>query len=86
MRARRFPAASSVRIAFASWYLLLFGLWWYGYSPEPCSKWDVPPPSALRKHQEIQENDGQTGSWCLDKAVLACGARYLARSNDGSHG
>ena len=25
----------------------------------------------LRKHQESQENDGQTRSRCLDKAVLA---------------
>ena len=32
-----------------------------------------PPPSPLRKHQESQESDGQTGSWCLDKAVLAQG-------------
>ena len=32
-----------------------------------------PPPPPLRKHQENQECDGQTGSWCLDKAVLAQG-------------
>ena len=32
------------------------------------------PP--LRKHQEIQKNDGQTGSRCLDKAVLARDVRY----------
>ena len=46
----------------------------------------VPPPP-LRKHQESQKNDGQTGSRCLDKAVLACDAQYRqARSNDISHG
>ena len=45
-----------------------------------------PPPSPLRKHQESQASDGQTGSWCLDKAVLARDARYQARSNDISHG
>ena len=28
------------------------------------------PPQPLRKHQESQENDGQTGSRCLDKVVL----------------
>ena len=39
----------------------------------------LPPPPPLRKHQENQKNDGQTGSRCLDKAVLA-------RSNDISHG
>ena len=40
------------------------------------------PPSPLRKHQEIQEKDGQTGSWCLDKAVLARDAWYQTRSDD----
>ena len=44
------------------------------------------PPSPLRKHQESKESDGRTGSWCLDKAVLARDARYLARRNDISHG
>ena len=34
------------------------------------------PPPPLRKHQERQKNDGQTGSRCLDKAALACNARY----------
>ena len=34
------------------------------------------PPPPLRKHQESQESDGQTGSWCLDKGVLARNARY----------
>ena len=29
-------------------------------------------PSSLRKHGQSQKNDGQTGSLCLDKAVLAC--------------
>ena len=29
------------------------------------------PPPPLRKHQESQKNDGQTGSRCLEKAVLA---------------
>ena len=33
-----------------------------------------PPP--LRKHQESQENDGQTGSQCLDKVMLVCDTRY----------
>ena len=47
---------------------------------------DAYPPSPLRKHQESHESDGQTGSWCLDKAVLACDARHQARSNDISHG
>ena len=28
------------------------------------------PTNPLRKHQESQESDGQTGSRCLDKAVL----------------
>ena len=32
-----------------------------------------PPPLPLRKHAESQENDGQTGSPCLDKTVLAQG-------------
>ena len=31
------------------------------------------PAPPLRKHQPGQESDGQTGSWCLDKAVLAQG-------------
>ena len=30
----------------------------------------LPTPPPLHKHQESQENDGQTGSRCLDKAVL----------------
>ena len=34
------------------------------------------PPPPLRKHKENQESDGQTGSWRLDKAVLARNARY----------
>ena len=34
------------------------------------------PSSTLRKHQENQENDGQTGSRCLDKAVLARDPQY----------
>ena len=29
------------------------------------------PPPPLRKHQESQKSDGQTGSRCLEKAVLA---------------
>ena len=44
------------------------------------------PPSPLRKHQESHESDGQTGSRCLDKAVLACDARHQAGNNDISHG
>ena len=36
---------------------------------------NAPPPS-LRKHRQGQENDGHTGSWCLDKVVLARDARY----------
>ena len=36
---------------------------------------NIPPPP-LRKHQESQKNDGQTGSQCLDKAVLARDVRY----------
>ena len=31
------------------------------------------PPLPLRKNQESQESDGQTMSWCLDKAPLAQG-------------
>ena len=38
------------------------------------------PPSPL--HQEGQESDGQTRSWCLDKAVLARDAWYQSRSNN----
>ena len=34
------------------------------------------PPHPFCKHQEGQENDGHTGSWCLDKAVLPCDAWY----------
>ena len=30
-----------------------------------------PPSPPLRKHQESLENDGPTGSRCLDKAVVA---------------
>ena len=36
----------------------------------------MPPPPPLRKHQENQESDGRTRSWCLDKAVLARDVRY----------
>ena len=32
----------------------------------------TPPAQA----QESQESDGQTGSWCLDKPMLAHDARY----------
>ena len=32
--------------------------------------------SPLRKHQESQKNVGQTGSQCLDKAVLARDVGY----------
>ena len=35
-----------------------------------------PPPPPLHKHPESQKNDGQTGSRCLDKAVLARDVRY----------
>ena len=34
------------------------------------------PPPPLHKHHESQENDGHTGSWCLDKAVHPCNAPY----------
>ena len=34
------------------------------------------PLPPLHKHKESQENDGQTGSRSLDKAVLAHDARY----------
>ena len=34
------------------------------------------PPPPLRQHQESQNNDGQTGSCCLDKAVLGRDVRY----------
>ena len=34
------------------------------------------PHPPLRKHRESQENNGQTGSRCLDKPVLACNTRY----------
>ena len=37
----------------------------------PSSHHATAPP--LRKHQPGQESDGQTRSWCLDKAVLAQG-------------
>ena len=36
----------------------------------------LPPPPPLRMHQQGQENDGHTGSWCLDKVVLAHSARH----------
>ena len=32
--------------------------------------------AALREHAESQENDGQAGPPCLDKAVVALDARY----------
>ena len=49
-----------------------------GYPPLllRCTAVLIPPPPNLHKHQESQESDGQTGSWCLDKAVLAHNARY----------
>ena len=37
-----------------------------------------PPP--LRKHQPGQESDGQTGSWCLDKAVQPRDVRYQKKA------
>ena len=37
-----------------------------------------PPP--LRKHQPGQESDGQTGSWCLDRAVQPRDARYQKKA------
>ena len=51
----------------------------------------IPPPPPLRKHRENQENDGHTGSWCLDKAVLPRNKRYQkndsqATGNNISHG
>ena len=39
----------------------------------------VPPP-LLRKHQPGQESDGQTGTWCLDKALQPRNARYKKKS------
>ena len=39
-----------------------------------------PPPLPLRKHQESQESDGQTGSWWLDKAVLPRDVRYQMKA------
>ena len=38
------------------------------------------PPPPLRKHQPGQENDGQTGPWCLDKAVQPRNARYQKKA------
>ena len=38
----------------------------------------IPPP--FGKHQESQASDGQTGSWCLDKAVLASDSRYQKKA------
>ena len=38
----------------------------------------IPPP--LRKHQPGQESDGQTGSWCLDKAVQPRDAQYQKKA------
>ena len=38
------------------------------------------PPPPLRKHQPGQESDGQTGSWCLDKAVQPRDARYQKKA------
>ena len=34
------------------------------------------PPPPLSKHTESEENDGQTGSRCLDKEGPACDVRY----------
>ena len=39
----------------------------------------VPRPP-LRKHQPGQESDGQTGSWCLDKAVQQRDAWYQKKA------
>ena len=39
-----------------------------------------PPPPPLRKHQPGQESDGQTGSWCLDKAVQPRGTKRMLGS------
>ena len=38
------------------------------------------PTPPLRKHQPGQESDGQTGSWCLDKAVQPRSARYQKKA------
>ena len=38
------------------------------------------PAPPLRKHQPGQESDGQTGSWCLDKAVQPRDARYQKKA------
>jgi hypothetical protein len=38
------------------------------------------PPPTLRKHQPGQESDGQTESWCLDKAVQPRDARYQKKA------
>ena len=38
------------------------------------------PTYPLRKHQPGQESDGQTGSWCLDKAVQPRDARYQKKA------
>ena len=57
--------------------------WAWGLSSAGRGPQDLPlpvkyPPSPLRKHQESQESDGQTGSWSLDKAVLARDVWYQA--------
>ena len=35
-----------------------------------------PPPPLLSKHVKSQRNNGHTGSWCLDKAVLLRDVQY----------
>ena len=46
------------------------------------AKTDSPPP--LRKHQPGQESEGQTGSWCLDKAVQPRDGRYQRKHVESS--
>ena len=47
----------------------------------PLARYDAStPPPPLRKHQPGQESDGQTGSWCLDKAVQPRNARYQKKA------
>ena len=43
--------------------------------PHPCPSYGLVPPCPFRKHTGSQENNGQTGSPCLDKAMLNACAR-----------
>ena len=45
-----------------------------------CYHISMVPPPPLHKHQESEESDGQTGSRCLDNAVLARDTEYQKKA------